>query len=99
MIEQRPVAVRRALQLVEEAREHRRVIRLHDGEARIRYVWREAFQQHQLVNRPAGVVTQVLVAGHLAWEHGAYTPEFGRVRMGRVMRNREHEQERALAAA
>jgi N-acyl-D-aspartate/D-glutamate deacylase len=71
----------------------------HDGEARIEYVWREAFQHHQLVNRPEGVVTQVLVAGHLAWDAGAYTPEFGRVRMGRVMRHKEHEQERALAAA
>jgi N-acyl-D-aspartate/D-glutamate deacylase len=72
---------------------------LHDGEARIRYVWREAFQHHQLVNRPEGVVTHVLIAGHLAWDRGVYTPEFGRARMGRVMRNREHERERAPAAA
>jgi N-acyl-D-aspartate/D-glutamate deacylase len=71
----------------------------HDGEARIQYLWREAFQHHQLVNRPEGVVTQVLVAGHLAWDAGAYTPDFGRVRMGRVMRNKEHERGRALAAA
>jgi N-acyl-D-aspartate/D-glutamate deacylase len=71
----------------------------HDGEKQVRYVWREAFGHHQLVNRPEGVVTQVLVAGHLAWDAGAYTPDFGRVRMGRVMRNRDHEQQRALAAA
>lgn len=71
----------------------------HDGEACIRYVWRDAFQHHQLVNRPEGVVTQVLVAGHLAWDQGAYTPEFGRVRMGRVLRNREHERQRVPAAA
>jgi N-acyl-D-aspartate/D-glutamate deacylase len=71
----------------------------HDGEARIQYLWREAFQHHQLVNRPEGVVTQVLVAGRLAWDAGAYTPDFGRVRMGRVMRNKDHERERALAAA
>lgn len=69
----------------------------HDGEARVQYLWREAFQHHQLVNRPEGVVTQVLVAGHLAWDAGAYTPDFGRVRMGRVMRNKDHE--RALVAA
>src|SRR5689334_24904624 len=63
----------------------------HDGEKQIRYVWRDAFQHHQLVNRPEGVVTQVLVAGQLAWEAGAYTPAFGLERMGRVMRNAEHE--------
>jgi N-acyl-D-aspartate/D-glutamate deacylase len=70
----------------------------HDGERQIRYVWREAFEHHQLVNRPEGVVTQVLVAGHLAWSDGEYTPAFGRERMGRVMRHREHEREVALAA-
>ncbi len=63
----------------------------HDGEARIRYVWREAFAHHQLVNRPDGVVTQVYIAGTLAWETGAYTPAFGRERMGRVLLNVEHE--------
>jgi len=72
----------------------------HDGEARIRYLWREAFDHHQLVNRPEGVVTQVLIAGTLAWDAGAYTPAFGRERMGRVLLNREHEQgEWARAAA
>ncbi len=71
----------------------------HDGEQQIRYVWRDAFQHHQLVNRPEGVVTQVLVAGRLAWDAGAYTPAFGLERMGRVMRNKDHERERALAAA
>jgi N-acyl-D-aspartate/D-glutamate deacylase len=63
----------------------------HDGEGQIRYIWREAFGHHQLVNRPAGVVTQVYVGGKLAWEAGAYTPLFGKVRMGRVLLNAEHE--------
>jgi N-acyl-D-aspartate/D-glutamate deacylase len=74
----------------------------HDGEAAIRYVWREAFEHHQLVNRPEGVVMQVWVAGKLAWAEGEYTPAFGRERMGRVLLNVEHERrhlwERPMAA-
>ena len=71
----------------------------HDGEAQVRYVWRDAFQHHQLVNRPEGVVTQVYVGGKLAWEGGAYTPLFGRERMGRVLLNVEHERPLAVLAA
>jgi len=71
----------------------------HDGEAQVRYIWREAFDHHQLVNRPEGVVTQVYVGGKLAWEGGAYTPLFGRVAMGRVLRNVEHERPLAALAA
>lgn len=63
----------------------------HDGEACVRYVWREAFGHHQLVNRPEGVVTQVLINGVLAWDEGAYTPAFGRQPLGRVLLDREHE--------
>jgi N-acyl-D-aspartate/D-glutamate deacylase len=75
-------------------------LRDHDGEARVQYIWRDAFQHHQLVNRPEGVVTQVWIGGKLAWEQDAYTPAFGRERMGRVLLNREHEQRAgALAAA
>ncbi len=70
----------------------------HDGEKQVRYVWREAFAHHQLVNRPDGVVTQVYVAGKLAWEAGAYTPAFGRERMGRVLLNLEHERGARVAA-
>ena len=67
-------------------------LRHHNGEARIRYVWREAFGHHQLVNRPEGVVTHVMVGGTLAWADGAYTEAHGRDRLGRVLLNREHEQ-------
>ena len=70
----------------------------HDGEKQVRYVWREAFGHHQLVNRPDGVVTQVYIAGKLAWEAGAYTPGFGRERMGRVLLNLEHERGARVAA-
>ena len=71
----------------------------HDGEAQVRYVWREAFRHHQLVNRPEGVVTQVYVAGKLAWEAGAYAPAFGRERMGRVLLNAAHERGAPVAIA
>jgi len=71
----------------------------HDGEAAIRYVWRDAFNHHQLVNRPEGVVTQVWVAGKLAWDAGAYTPAFGKERMGRVLLNREHERSKGAVVA
>lgn len=70
----------------------------HDGEACVRYVWREAFAHHQLVNRPEGVVTQVMINGTLAWDEGAYTPAFGRQRLGRVLLDREHEQQQGQSA-
>jgi N-acyl-D-aspartate/D-glutamate deacylase len=59
-------------------------------EATIRYVWRDCFAHHQLVNRPEGVVSLVMIAGRLAWRDGAYTPAFGRQRLGSVLRHREH---------
>lgn len=60
-------------------------------DATVQYVWRDLFEHHQLVNRPDGVVTHVTVAGHVAWEDGQYTTAFGQVRMGRALRNRDHE--------
>lgn len=66
------------------------------------YVYRDVFEHHQLVNRPQGVVTQVLIAGKLAWSDGHYLPGYGRERYGRVLRHREHAAVQAplpLAAA
>ncbi|HUR42262.1 MAG TPA: amidohydrolase family protein [Verrucomicrobiae bacterium] len=71
----------------------------HDGEKQVRYVWRESFGHHQLVNRPEGVVTHVMVGGALAWAGGAYTEVFGREKLGRVLLNREHEQAEAVRVA
>lgn len=56
-------------------------------DASIRYIHRDVFQHHQLVNRPEGVVTQVFIAGKRAWSEGQYTPAFGRERFGRVLLN------------
>jgi N-acyl-D-aspartate/D-glutamate deacylase len=71
-------------------------LRRHDGAARTQYVFRESFGHKQLVNRPEGVVTHVMIAGTLAWLEGAYTEAFGRERLGRVLLNREHEQRSRL---
>jgi N-acyl-D-aspartate/D-glutamate deacylase len=74
----------------------------YDPEGSIRYVWRQAFGHHQLVNRPDGVVTHVAIAGKLAWRDGEYLPAFGKERFGRALRHRDHKDEsraRLTAAA
>ncbi|HEX4871622.1 MAG TPA: amidohydrolase family protein, partial [Nevskiaceae bacterium] len=70
-----------------------------DPEATIEYRYRECFEHHQLVNRPQGVVSQVLINGRLAWQDGHYVPAFGRERFGRLLRHREHPAEQLRAAA
>ncbi|HUP90754.1 MAG TPA: amidohydrolase family protein [Solimonas sp.] len=62
----------------------------YDSDASVQYLWREAFEHHQLVNRSDGVVRQVLIAGKPAWQDGAYTAAFGRERFGSVLRHRDH---------
>jgi N-acyl-D-aspartate/D-glutamate deacylase len=66
-------------------------LRRYDPDRSVEYVFRQAFEHHQLVNRPRGVVTHVMIAGKLAWSDGAYTPLYGRERLGRVLLDREHE--------
>lgn len=68
-----------------------RALQAYDPDASVDYIYRDAFEHHQLVNRPPQVVTQVMIGGHLAWRDGAYTPMFGRERFGRVLRHRNHE--------
>jgi N-acyl-D-aspartate/D-glutamate deacylase len=68
-----------------------RALQAYDPDASVQYIYREAFEHHQLVNRPPQVVTQVMIAGHLAWRDGAYTPMYGRERFGRVLRHRDTE--------
>ena len=67
-------------------------------ESTIEYIRREIFDCEQLVNRPRGVVRQVMVAGKLAWNEGAYTAAYGRERFGRALRAKDHPAEQALAA-
>lgn len=63
----------------------------YDPDASVRYVYRDAFEHHQLVNRPDGVVTHVMIAGRMAWRDGAYTAIYGRERLGTVLRHAGHE--------
>ena len=72
-------------------------LRSWNPEATVDYVWRACFEHHQMVNRPAGVVAAVAVAGKLLWRDGAYLPAFGVERAGRVMRHRDHVASGAVA--
>jgi N-acyl-D-aspartate/D-glutamate deacylase len=74
------------------------VLRQWQPESTIHYIRREIFDCEQLVNRPEGVVTQVMIAGKLAWSEGAYTHAYSRERFGRVLRAKDHPAEQALAA-
>ncbi|HWU69544.1 MAG TPA: N-acyl-D-glutamate deacylase [Stenotrophobium sp.] len=65
-------------------------LRRYEPEACIQYIYRDAFEHHQLVNRPDGVVARTLINGRIAWEDGRYTALFGRESLGRVLRHREH---------
>ncbi|TJY63091.1 N-acyl-D-glutamate deacylase [Sinimarinibacterium sp. CAU 1509] len=65
-------------------------LRHFDPDQCIEYVYRDAFEHHQLVNRPQGVVAMVLIGGRVAWRDNAYTACFGHDRMGRVLRHRDH---------
>lgn len=67
-------------------------------DATYRYVWRDCFEHHQIVNRPDGVVRGVMIAGRFAWREGAYVPEYGRRRFGSVLRHRDHPQGVPVAA-
>ena len=57
------------------------------------YVRRELFDCHQMVNRPEGVVSQVMIGGNLAWSKGSYTPAYGNARFGRLLRAKDHPAE------
>lgn len=63
-----------------------------EPEATYQYIWRDAFEHRQLVNRPEGVVRRVLVNGHCAFAEGSYSPAFGQQPMGRLLRSYDHEQ-------
>lgn len=61
------------------------------------FIDRPLFSSRQVVNRPEGVVKQVLIAGHLAWQDGAPGPGLGEVGMGRLLRTSDHPLEVAFA--
>ena len=60
----------------------------HDGEANVKRIHRAEFEHDQLVNRSDGVVPLVLVNGKIAWQNNDFSPDFGRVKMGSLLRPR-----------
>jgi len=61
-------------------------LRAYDSDAGRQLVYREEFENEQLVNRSDGVVTDVFIAGRAAWENGACTSTLGSERLGRALR-------------
>ncbi|MEM9254086.1 MAG: amidohydrolase family protein [Pseudomonadota bacterium] len=49
-------------------------------------VYRDLFEHQQMVNRPEGVVTCVLINGKPVWQDGAATDVLGSERLGRALR-------------
>jgi N-acyl-D-aspartate/D-glutamate deacylase len=74
-------------------------LRRWDPEQTYRHVWRECFEHRQIVNRPEGVVRQVMIGGRLAWNEGQATERYGLERFGRVLLERTHEAREATLAA
>ena len=62
-------------------------------EGTVQYVWRDLFEHHMMVNRPEGLVTHTMIAGHMAWANGAFTDPYGQIPMGRCLRHRDHATE------
>ena len=69
-----------------------------EPEQTYRFIWRDCFEHHQVVNRPEGVVTQVMINGHMAWDAGQGTAALGTKRFGRVLLDQVHEAKAAVAA-
>ncbi|MFW7269713.1 N-acyl-D-amino-acid deacylase family protein [Gluconacetobacter sp. Hr-1-5] len=51
----------------------------------------------QVVNRPVGVVRNVMIGGRIVWEGDRYADGFGERAYGRVMRAKDHPLERHLS--
>ena len=50
------------------------------------FVYRDLFEHHQMVNRPEGIVRQVLVRGETVWQEGEFTAPLGEETLGRALR-------------
>ena len=65
----------------------------------IEYIYRDLFEAKQLVNRPDGIVTQVMIAGQMAWSEGKFTAIMGERPLGRLLRAADHPDEKARHSA
>jgi N-acyl-D-aspartate/D-glutamate deacylase len=61
------------------------VLNSYDSDSKRELIYREDFDNEQLVNRSDGVVEHTIIAGHSAWQNGDFTPELGNVKMGRPL--------------
>lgn len=58
----------------------------YDGEANVERIFREEYQQPQLVNRSNGVVPLVLINGKPAWVDDEFSTELGQQRFGSLLK-------------
>jgi N-acyl-D-aspartate/D-glutamate deacylase len=57
----------------------------YDGEANVKRIYREEFNNEQLVNRSDGVVNLVVIGGKVAWEVNQPSSDLGSSPMGQVL--------------
>ncbi len=58
----------------------------YDGEANVQRVYREDFENDQLVNRSDGLVPLVLINGQVAWQSDSFSDKLGKQKMGELLR-------------
>ena len=63
-----------------------KALKLWDCNETRRLEYRELFDHKQMVNRPEGIVTQVLINGHTVWMDGMFTDVLGNKPLGRALR-------------
>ncbi len=71
----------------------------YDSEANSRFIFRDDIDHEQMVNRSDGVVSQVYIAGALVWAGNEIQPSLGSRKLGRALRNRDHERAATDATA
>jgi N-acyl-D-aspartate/D-glutamate deacylase len=76
-----------------------KALRQWDPEKTCDFIDRDPFGCRQVVNRPSGVVKQVMIAGRIAWDGARYAPSFGQVAFGRLLRAKDHPLEQGQGAA
>jgi N-acyl-D-aspartate/D-glutamate deacylase len=57
----------------------------YDSDSNREIIYRTDFQNEQLVNRSNGVVEHTIIADFDAWIDGGFSPELGKVKMGRPL--------------
>jgi N-acyl-D-aspartate/D-glutamate deacylase len=50
------------------------------------YIYRDLFEHHQMVNRPSGIVREVMIRGDIVWEGEDFAGSLGEQTLGRALR-------------